>query len=139
MARNLEHWFGSLPVGDRTPHPYSVETYGRPERRAEPRVRTFLAGQIVSGDGFISAACTIRDLSLTGARVEVSREAILPPPVALMLVRDGLLFDAVVAWRRADETGLVLRGQHDLYTDLGRIPRRVRALWAELTGQVSTP
>ncbi len=132
-AADLGHWFGGFPVGDATAPRHPDEAYGRRERRAEPRIRTFLEGQIVSGDGFISVGCTIRDLSLTGARVTVSHEARLPPPVALMLLRDGLLFDAAVAWRRGDETGLVLKGQHDLYTDLAPVRRQVRALWVELT------
>jgi PilZ domain len=133
MAEKLEHWFGGSLRRDETPD------RDRRERRAEPRVRTFIAGRIVSGDGFVSVRCTIRDLSLTGARVTVSHEARLPPPVALMLIRDGLLFDAAVAWRRGDETGLVLKGQHDLYSDLAPVRPRVRALWAELTSGVSAP
>jgi hypothetical protein len=134
-----EHWFGGLPVRNRAPHPMPepLDAYGGPNRRADQRRRTLLAGKIVSGDGFISADCTVRDLSFSGARVKISRIVRLPPPVALMLIRDGLLFDAAVAWRRGDEAGLVFKEQHDLRTDTEPARRRVRALWIELTERLS--
>ena len=132
-----EPWSGGLPVRDRAPAPAPVAAYRGSERRADPRLRTLLAGKIVSGDGFISADCTVRDLSLSGARVEISRVVRLPPPVALMLIRDGLLFDAAVAWRRGDEAGLVFKEPHDLRTDTNPVRRSVRALWAELTERYS--
>jgi hypothetical protein len=136
-----EHWFGGLPVRNRAPQPMPepVEAYRGSERRADQRMRTLLAGKIVSGDGFISADCTIRDLSLSGARVEISRIVRLPPPVALLLIRDGLLFDAAVAWRRGDEAGLVFKAPHDLRTDVDPARRRVRALWTELIDRYSEP
>ena len=138
IDEDLEHWFGGLPVRDRAPHPMpDHEACRGPDRRADQRLRTLLAGKIISGDGFISANCTIRDLSLKGARVEISRIVRLPPPVALMLIRDGLLFYAVVAWRRGDETGLVFKDPHDLLTELDPARRRVRALWTELTERLS--
>ena len=139
IDEDLEHWFGGLPDRTRAPPPMPepVEAYGGQDRRAGQRLRTLLAGKIISGDGYISADCVIRDLSLEGARVDVSRAVRLPPPVALMLIRDGLLFDAAVAWRRGDEAGLVFKDQHDLRTDVDPVRRHVRALWTELTERVS--
>ena len=54
-----------------------------------------------------------------------------------MLIRDGLLFDAAVAWRRGDEAGLVFKAPHDLRTDTDPALHRVRALWTELIDRYS--
>ncbi len=120
------------PVGEfrREPEPVvGAAPYGGPERRDTPRVRTLLAGKIISGDGFLSPDCTVIDLSSNGARVRISGGVTLPPPAGLLLVREGLLFDAAIAWRRGDETGLVFTGVHDL--QLGDPPERrgLQALW----------
>jgi hypothetical protein len=88
--------------------------YEGPERRHGPRVAARLAGKLTSGDGFLHPDCTVLDLSLNGARVQISAIIRLPPPAALVLVDEGLLFDAAVAWRRGNETGLVFTGRHDL-------------------------
>jgi hypothetical protein len=85
------------------------------ERRAEARVPTVLPGKLVSADGFLHPNCTVLDLSRTGARVYISAAVRLPPPLGLLLIGDGLLFDSAVAWRRGNETGLVFTGTNDLH------------------------
>lgn len=98
--------------------PMVAAPYGGSERRDGPRVETSLAGKIISGDGFLSPACIVTDLSPRGARVRIGREIRLPPPVALLLIEERLLFDAAVASRRGDDTGLVLKGYRDFRTDV---------------------
>jgi hypothetical protein len=88
--------------------------YGGPERRDRPRAVARLAGKLISADGFLHPDCTVLDLSVNGARVQISAIIRLPPPAALLLVDEGLLFDAAIAWRRGNETGLVFTSRHDL-------------------------
>jgi hypothetical protein len=91
-----------------------TEAYQGPDRRDGVRVAARLAGKLISADGFLHPDCTVLDLSLNGARVQISAIIRLPPPAALLLIDEGLLFDAAVAWRRGNETGLVFTSRHDL-------------------------
>ncbi len=99
------------------------------DRRDGVRVAARLAGKLISADGFLHPDCTVLDLSLNGARIQISAIIRLPPPAALLLVDEGLLFDAAVAWRRGNETGLVFTTRHDLSE--GEPPERpgLRDLW----------
>jgi ribonucleotide monophosphatase NagD (HAD superfamily) len=45
------------------------------------------------------------------------------------LIGDGLLFDAAVAWRRGNETGLVFTGVHDLHESEPAERPGLRNLW----------
>jgi hypothetical protein len=103
--------------------------YQGPERREGARVAARLAGKVISADGFLHPDCTVLDLSVNGARIQISAIIRLPPPAALLLVDEGLLFDAAVAWRRGNETGLVFTSRHDLSE--GEPPERpgLRDLW----------
>jgi hypothetical protein len=111
-----------------------MPTQSELDRRVEPRARTLLAGKLIIGMGasFLSPGCTIIDLSEHGARVRIAGCVRLPPPVALLMTREGVLVDAAVAWRREDEAGLALRERYDLRHDVDPLHRHVRALWAQL-------
>jgi hypothetical protein len=50
--------------------------------------------------------CTIRDISLDGARVETSSAAAAPDVVFLLESASGNLFECQVRWRRDSEMGL---------------------------------
>jgi hypothetical protein len=110
------------------------------ERRTDlPRTRTLLAGRLIIGTGgaFLSPACAITELSPRGARVSVSATTRLPPPIALLLIRDGLLIEAAVAWRRGNETGLAFKTRRDLRKETSAAYRPVRALWEQLAPEAS--
>lgn len=120
----------SNPGADRGPAS-AVQTaaYQGPERRDAPRAATRLAGKLISADGFLHPDCTVLDLSLNGARVQISAIIRLPPPAALLLIDEGLLFDAAVAWRRGNETGLVFTSRHDLSESEPAERPGLRDLW----------
>jgi hypothetical protein len=103
-----------------------------PDHRVGRRVRTLLSGKIIIGNGLMSPDCVIRDLSPSGARVRITRTIELPSSVELLVIKDGLLFDATVAWRRGNEAGLVFSGHHDLRGNIDPANRAARALWVEL-------
>ena len=100
-------------------------------RRRAHRARTLLAGKIVIAKDII-LDCMIRDFSPGGARVRISAATALPPKVSLLVIKEGLLFEADVAWRLGDETGFAFVAQHDLRSDTDPARKGVRALWAQL-------
>src|SRR5580658_3153027 len=102
-------------------------------RRRARRARTLLAGKIIIEKGLIAHDCVIRAFNSGGARVRISAATEMPPKVGLLVIKEGLLFEAGVAWRRGDETGLAFVGQYDLRGDVDPARKGVRALWAELT------
>lgn len=112
--------------------PLSVERYSGVERRQLHRARAFLSGKIIIDNGRVSPDCLIRNLSVHGAHINISASLELPRAVGLMLIKEGLLFDATVVWRQGDKTGLVFHGQHNLLDADDPASRAVRALWEEL-------
>jgi hypothetical protein len=109
------------------------------ERRNAARSRTLLQGKLIVGDALYSAECVIIDLSATGARVRVSRDFRLGPPLSLLFVTDGQLVDVAAAWRRGEEAGLVITGEHDLKTDRHPNRRQIRELWRALLPRGDDP
>jgi hypothetical protein len=105
---------------------------GLVERRAMHRARALLSGKILVGNGSVSSDCVIRDLSVNGARVRISNAIGLPRTVTLLAIKDGLLFDATVIWRRGGELGLTFFARKDMRSDADPALRRVRALWMSL-------
>jgi hypothetical protein len=103
-----------------------------PGRRASVRARSLLTGKIIVDDGAVSHDCVIRNLSTRGARVRIAGAVNLPASVGLLVVREGLLFDARIAWRRGEEIGLAFTAKHDLRTDVDPAHRGARALWTAL-------
>jgi hypothetical protein len=69
------------------------------ETRAAPRYRVTKAAQIEYGSHKI--ACTVRDLSATGAALEVFDPAIIPAKFTLVVPEDGLKLPCRVV-RRTD-------------------------------------
>jgi hypothetical protein len=101
-------------------------------RRADLRARSLLTGKILIGDGAVSHDCVIRNFSAKGARVRLAGAINLPGAVSLMVVKEGLLFDATIAWRRGEQIGLAFSGQYDLRKDVDPAHRGARALWTAL-------
>jgi hypothetical protein len=104
-------------------------------RRAASRARTLLAGKIITGRDLVSSDCLIRDFSSRGARVRISVTTDLPPKVSLLMIKEALLFEANVIWRRGDQTGLAFVAHYDLRRDVDPARAGVRALWAELAAR----
>jgi hypothetical protein len=101
-------------------------------RRSAGRARSLLSGKLVIDGGRMSLDCVIRNMSSRGARVELAPSIDLPAKVGLLIIREGLLCDAKVVWRRKGETGLTFVARHDLRRDTDPARRGVRALWAAL-------
>jgi hypothetical protein len=122
----------SADIGPKVEAPYTGAERRAVARRASPRARSLLTGKIVIDDASVSHDCVIRNLSAKGARVRLAGAINLPGAVGLLVVKEGLLFDATIAWRRGEQIGLAFTGQHDLRTDADPAHRGARALWAAL-------
>jgi hypothetical protein len=85
------------------PPAFEPKKKARPERAA--RLTTFRFARIVCADRS-QAACIIRDLSETGARIVLEGEAALSPVVILKIEQTGARKTARVVWQRGREAGL---------------------------------
>jgi hypothetical protein len=75
------------------------------ETRIAPRYRVMKAAKVAYGGDEI--ACTIRDLSATGAALEFSNLAeIVPEAFTLIVPEDELKLPCHVVWRRAFRMGV---------------------------------
>jgi hypothetical protein len=94
--------------------PARVEKVISGVRRAGRR-RTLLMAKLAYGRELFSVDCTIKDLSVRGARVFVENGPLLPTVLHLVDLRHRLAFEAQVAWHRADgNLGLKFRRYYDL-------------------------
>jgi hypothetical protein len=74
------------------------------ETRAAPRYRVTKSAQIEHGSHKIT--CTLRDLSITGAALEVPDPAIIPAKFTLVLPEDGLKLSCRVVRRTGFRIGV---------------------------------
>lgn len=75
------------------------------ENRITPRHRTLKGGKIVVNDGFSTFDCKVRNMSDTGARLQVTSILGIPERFKLAM-DDGRGFDCEVAWRKEGELGV---------------------------------
>ena len=75
------------------------------ETRVAPRLRVKKAAKIAFGSDKI--ACIIRDLSITGAALELSEiESRIPEAFTLVVPEDGLRLPCHVVWRKDFRMGV---------------------------------
>ena len=87
------------------------------ERRAEPRVPVTAPGRVMHGERFgLWADCTIKDLSTSGAKIELSHFYRLPPRFVLLHYHDAVAYEVVLKWRRGDLAGMAFERKHALET-----------------------
>ncbi|OYU50402.1 MAG: pilus assembly protein PilZ [Rhizobiales bacterium PAR1] len=76
------------------------------ELRVAQRSRSLLHGQIVHSGGASRADCTIRDLSATGARIQIPQSITIPEHFELVVMERNQNFKAKIVWRHAAEIGV---------------------------------
>jgi hypothetical protein len=75
------------------------------EKRAAPRHRVFKHGTLAfNGGGKID--CTVRSLSATGARIDVSNPVAVPENFMLLIETDRFLRRCRSVWRRDKQIGI---------------------------------
>jgi PilZ domain-containing protein len=73
--------------------------------RTSARRRVLKAAIAASNDRHITVACTLRDLSTTGARLRVDSSLGIPDTFELIIEVDGLEANCEVVWRKGNEVG----------------------------------
>lgn len=105
----------------------------RPERRAEPRRPSNVAGVVVAPG--LEVGCIIIDVSDSGMRLRLSRNLALPEQVIVVEIGAGLAHEAKVVRRDGHEAGLKRSGQAKLG---GLVPARLtqaREAWLRAGGR----
>lgn len=74
------------------------------EARRVPRHRVLKTGTIDLGGGAID--CTVRNLSSTGAALEVINQAGIPEKFKLVVTGDGLNQPCHIVWRKGTRIGV---------------------------------
>ena len=74
--------------------------------RVALRRRVLKAGIAASNDRHLTVACTVRDVSATGARLRAESSVGIPDTFELIIEVDGLEADCQVIWRKANEVGV---------------------------------
>lgn len=76
------------------------------ERRSEVRHEVSLAGELIWKNGGQRQRCTIKDISLNGARVDTRFYLDVPKELYLLENGSGNLFECQVKWQQGDQIGL---------------------------------
>jgi hypothetical protein len=74
------------------------------DKRAAPRERVFKAGQVSCGCE--RADCTVRNLSVTGAMIEIRTSDIIPHEIILDILSRGARIPCHVVWRHYRRLGV---------------------------------
>jgi hypothetical protein len=92
------------------------------DRRTTQRRKQLKAGLITFHSRNATVPCSVRELSETGARVEVD-PALVPDTFVLLIELDGLEADCEVVWRRVAVIGVRFCGK-----PRHRAPRRLQVV-----------
>lgn len=76
------------------------------DKRLTPRLRSFLKGRVLFNGGQNSLDCLIRDISSTGARLELSASVTLPDRFDLYLPHREETSKVHIQWRRGSQLGV---------------------------------
>ena len=79
-------------------------------KRSEPRQRCLLRGKVIFAQGRYQVDCTVRDLTLRGARIRLAGQVQIPDTFYLLLTGENITLPAEVRWRRELEFGLRFTG-----------------------------
>lgn len=101
------------------------------DRRNQARRRVLLSGKLAFADANLTADCSVRNLSETGAMVALP-PILLPSQPFLIVIKDAFLHETNMVWRRDGRAGLRFQASWRL---TGGTPERLgpyRALWLQL-------
>jgi PilZ domain len=76
------------------------------EQRKQRRHRVLKDGKIVSSDMNSLIDVKIRDMSASGALVNLPANVVMPDKFNLLVVSDRLLYPAVLRWRKGEAMGI---------------------------------
>jgi hypothetical protein len=76
------------------------------EKRSAPRLRSFLKGKAIFNNRQSTLDCLVRDISATGARLEVSNAVLLPELFDLYVPQKDTTYRVRISWRAEGEIGV---------------------------------
>lgn len=81
------------------------------EQRKQRRQRVLKEGKIVSSDMNSLIDVKIRDMSASGALVNLPANVVMPDKFNLLIVSERLLYPAELRWRKGEAMGLEFTGE----------------------------
>lgn len=114
--------------------PVSRDTDTRPARK-----RTYLKGLLVHSNNLFTLDCAVQDLSDGGAKIVLSKHQALPADVYLIVVKQGVVHKAKVAWQKFPARGLRFIETYALNGPLPENLRSLRRLWIDLCARPGIP
>lgn len=75
-------------------------------RRTSPRTRTFLKGRAIFNNRMSTMDCVVRNVSSTGAKLQLAESVTLPEQFELDIPQKGETVRVRLRWRRGDEVGV---------------------------------
>ena len=75
-------------------------------KRNDPRQRVLKTAKIVFAGGDFTVDCTLRNLSQTGAQLQVPTSVTIPDKFTLIDSHSATRREVVVQWRRGDRIGV---------------------------------
>ena len=105
------------------------------DKRSSPRLRSFLKGRVLFNGGQNSLDCLIRDISSTGARLELSASVTLPDRFDLYLPHRDETCKVHIHWRRGSQLGVAfdhVESAPAAVLQPGDVASRVQQLEAEV-------
>jgi hypothetical protein len=76
------------------------------DQRRAPRRRVLKSGTVAYNERHTTLPCSVRDISTTGARVQVEGSICAPDTFDLLIPLDGLEASCEVVWRNGQEVGV---------------------------------
>jgi PilZ domain len=102
------------------------------EARRSLRVRTFLQARVSYGDGAMTTACTVNQLSDVGARLNISGACSLPETFEVAIPQRNIARRARLVWRKDDQAGVdFIDNEEDRRTPTADPAGRIKELEAE--------
>jgi hypothetical protein len=81
------------------------------EKRIAARRKVLKAAKIIYLDKKTVIDCTIRDLSETGAKLNIENQASVPKEFYFFSMSDGTMRPSMVIWRREKQIGVNFTGE----------------------------
>ena len=81
------------------------------DRRLHSRKRVLKGAMISYSNGNMSLPCVVRDLSDTGARIQLHPDQRIPDKFKLIVELDGMEVDGMVVWRNGEQAAINFESQ----------------------------
>jgi hypothetical protein len=101
------------------------------ERRTAFRRRAYMHGKIISWDGALSLDCVLRNLSDSGAKIQVPDHELFPVKFYLLCTVLKRTFDAEMAWRKNGSAGLEFHAVYNMTATISPALQVVKKFFSE--------